>query len=263
MEKTKVGIVSLGLIGGSILKGLWQKYEMFCYSTSSPENAFKYTKNISNNLDILKNCDIVFVCSPISKTLEILNKLNSIVNSNCVVCDCASVKGDLINQNFNYNFILSHPMAGKETSGFDEAEKDLFYKAKWLFEKENPLLLRLISDLGAIPLKIDMKEHDFMCAQISHLPTILACALFNCTENSSKKLASSGFRDMTRLASTNSTLSFDMLKYNKKNILLAFDNLIKEFDNLKKLNDSEKINLLQNIASKRARMYDDNGKNIL
>ena len=260
-NKPKIGIVSLGLIGSSILKALYDKYDIYCYSTTCPKDAFQFTKNISNNIEIVKNCDIIFVCSPISKTLEMLNKLNNLVSNNCIVADCASVKKDLLNKKFNYNFILSHPMAGIEQTGFEAGFRDLFKGAKWLIEKNNNILEAIIIELGAIPYVVDMNKHDYMCAKISHLPMLLAYSLFFAADDDSKMLAASGFRDMTRLAS-NPKMSVDMFEFNQDNIELALNEVIEKINNLKKLSYDEKINLFKELSDKRTKMYSKDGKNV-
>ena len=78
----KVGIIGLGLIGASILKGLanTSSYELFCYSNSSHQKALEYCKNASDDINIISNCDIIFVCTKLSQTLENLEKLNSILD---------------------------------------------------------------------------------------------------------------------------------------------------------------------------------------
>lgn len=261
----KVGITGLGLIGASILKGLSQNedYEIFCHSFSSVEKALEYTKNASSDINIIKNCDIIFVCSKASKTLETLEKLNSVLNKKTYVTDTTSIKSGLLGKKFNFDFVLSHPMAGSEKSGFEASRADLFQDCRWLIEKENKLLKKIIKDLGAKPFKINMSQHDKMCAQISHLPAILAFLMFDCADSESLKIASSGFRDATRLAMTNEDLAFAMFEQNRENILQAFDNLREKLNSLKKMPDDEKINLFVQIAKKRAKMYDKNGKNIL
>lgn len=261
-RKLKVGIVSLGLIGASILKGLYKDYDCYCYSTSMPSDAFKYSKNISNDLNIVKDCDIVFVASPISKTLEILKKLDSIVKPSCIVADCASVKNSLLGQKFNFKFILSHPMAGKEVSGFEASDTDLFKGAKWLLEKSNPILEEVIKSLGADIIYFDMEHHDASSAQISHMPTILSYLLFDIAQDDAKKIASSGFRDMTRLSAGNYQLSLDMLKYNEENILKTFNELVNKINTLKNMDEKEKEEYFKNISQKRAKMYDKSGRNI-
>ena len=262
--KIKIGIVSLGLIGGSILKGLSQNksYEIFCCSKGSSKKALKYCNNADSDIQIVENCDIVFVCSPISKTLEILEKLDKILKKETVVCDVASVKQELLDKTFNFNFILSHPMAGSENSGFEASEETLFQGAKWLIEKNNSILEKIIKDLGATALKINMKNHDYLCAQISHMPTILSYLLFENAQDEALKLASSGFRDMTRLASGDFTLACDMLKYNEKNILKSLEELEEKIKKLKTLDFKEREEFFSKITQKRKKMYDKNGKNI-
>ena len=262
--KYKVGILGLGLIGSSILKGLAKnsKYELYCNSNSSVEKALRYTKNASSNIEILKDCDIVFVCCELLKTVEVLDELNKILNKNTVVADVASVKSILLNKKYDFNFILSHPMAGVEKQGFDAGQDDLFNGAKWLIGKKNDILEMIIKDLGAISFKIDMNYHDFMCAQVSHMPMILSFLLFDCALDNSKLIASSGFRDTTRLAMTNAPLAYGMLKNNEENIKKAFDILIDKFNCLKNISDDEKIKLFEEISKNRAKMYDKDGKNV-
>lgn len=263
-KKYKIGIIGLGLIGSSILRRLHNKkeYELFCCSKTSFENALDYTKNSSCNYDIVIDCDLIFVCSKISQTLDVLNNLNSILKKDTKVVDVCSIKKDLLNKKFNFEFILSHPMAGTENSGFNSGFEELFENAKWLIEKEDELLNKIIKDLGAIPTLIDMKLHDKLCCQISHLPTILSFLLFDNADNDAKKIASSGFRDTTRLAQTNHDLAINMLEGNFDNIEAQLKNLLKRLKEIKKLSQEEKIELFDKISNKRKEMYDKNGKNI-
>lgn len=264
MGKIKLGILGLGLIGSSILKGLYNNsdYEIFCCSISSFLEAKNYTLNSSPDLNILKNCDIIFVCSSVTKTLSYLEKLNSVLSEKTIVADVTSIKKDLLGKKFNFNFILTHPMAGSEKSGFSAGNKDLFSDCKWLIEKNNEILEKIIADLGAKAKLVDMNNHDKMCAQISHLPTILSFLLFNSVDKTSKEIASSGFRDTTRLAMTNSDLAFNMFNLNLENIEESFNKLKEELNHLKSLTDSEKISLFNEISKQRKEMYGENGKNL-
>lgn len=260
----KIGIIGLGLIGSSVLKKLYNNsdYEIYCCSKTSFESAYIYTKHSSADIEIVKNCDIVFVCSKISKTIEILDELNSFLDKKTIVCDVASIKKDLLNKKYNFNFILTHPMAGSEKSGFSAGDSELFLGAKWLIQKNNEILEKIISDLGAIPYKINMKNHDYMCAQISHLPTIISLLLFDCADNNSKAIASSGFRDATRLAMSETDMVLNMLNLNIDNISDLFKKLNEKLNYIKNCTDSEKIKIFKEISKKRKEMYDINGKNI-
>lgn len=268
----KIGIISLGLIGGSLLKALSETDNTIYTVTRNKETvekAKKYTKNSSDNIESLKDCEIIFVASPINKTLDILDKLENIVSRNCIVLDCASVKEFVMNKKRSYKFIGSHPMAGTEFNGFDASFKELFIGAKWvLTPSENVntydinLAGNIITQTGANIVITTAKEHDDAVALISHMPLIVSQALFYSARNNTLalKLASSGFRDMTRLAISNLEMAQDMKLYNASNINNAIEKLISSINLLTKTKD---IKILSDIKNIRTKMYSSEGKNIL
>lgn len=268
----KIGIVGLGLIGGSLFKKLSQSdNEIFAVTRNKEtiENAKKYSKHVSNNYETLKSCDVVFVASPINKTLEILDILENIVSKNCIVLDCSSVKEFVMNKKRPYKFIGSHPMAGTENNGFNASFEELFIGAKWVLtpteetKKEDIETVQNIIELtGAEVVIADAKEHDSAVALISHMPLLLAQAIFNSAKGNklALKLASSGFRDMTRLAMSNIEMANDMRAYNSKNIDLALEKVFASIDTLKNTSDLETFNEIKNT---RKNMYSEDGKNIL
>ena len=267
----KIGIISLGLIGASILKSLSDKgYELICV-TRNQETVSKskeYCKQVSNDLKTLKDCELIFVCSPISATLKVLDDLENIISKDCIVLDVASVKEFIMQKERSYKFIGSHPMAGTAESGFDAGFKELFEGAKWVIcpsknvsTNDIEKAKKVISQTGATVIEADAKEHDMAVALISHAPMYVSQAIFDTIKDNelAKMLASSGFRDMTRLAMTNTQLAEDMLDYNGKNISIALGLLGEAMENLQD-NYREKID---KIAKNREKMYSKNGKNIL
>lgn len=268
----KIGIISLGLIGGSLLKALSETDNTIYTVTRNKETvekAKKYTKNSSDDITSLKDCEIIFVASPINKTLDILDKLENIVSRNCIVLDCASVKEFVMKKKRPYKFIGSHPMAGTEFNGFDASFKELFIGAKWvLTPSENVntydinLAGNIITQTGANIVITTAKEHDDAVALISHMPLIVSQALFYSAKNNSLalKLASSGFRDMTRLAMSNIEMAQDMKIYNISNINTAIEKLINSINLLTKTKD---LKILSDIKNIRSKMYSSEGKNIL
>ena len=267
----KIGIISLGLIGGSLFKKLSQsEHEIFAVTrnTETIEKALKYCKNVSADYKNLKTCDVVFVASPINKTLEVLDKLETIVSPNCIVLDCASVKEFVMKKKRPYKFIGSHPMAGTEKNGFDASFEELFIGSKWVLtphkdtkEDDIELVEDIISLTGAEVIIADEKEHDEAVAMISHMPLLLAQSLFNSAKDNklALKLASSGFRDMTRLAMSNLEMAKNMREYNASNIDIALNKLYSSIDLLKSTKDLE---IFTDIKNTRKNMYSTEGKNI-
>ena len=256
----KIGIVGLGLIGGSIYKSLKSKnYDVVGISDS--QNGLY--PDITNDYNILKECNIVFVASPMNKVLEILDKIEDIVSEKTIVADVSSLKSFVCKKQYKYNFIPTHPMAGTEKTGFENSFKELFDGAKWVICKNDcpEILQKAIMDMGAEIIYATPEEHDEAVALISHMPMVVSQAIFNASRDNvlAMRLASSGFRDMTRLAITNSVMAEDMINFNHENIQDAVLKMYSSIGELLKTDYKEKV---EEISKARSAMY-KNGKNIL
>ena len=230
----KVGIIGLGLIGGSIFKDLSKSYEVVAVSQS--QNG----ENIYKSYDVLKDCDIVFVCTAMNKILSVLDELEAVLNSETIVVDVCSLKSFVSQKKRPYNFIPSHPMAGTENKGFESSLEGLFKGKKWVITKpENELndggkLIQVIKYLGADIVYTTAQKHDEAAALISHMPMVIAQGLMLCAKDNplALEIASSGFRDMTRLALSNEEMACDMVSMNHKNIEQAILKLYKSIGEL-------------------------------
>lgn len=254
----KIGVVGLGLIGGSIFKDLRKLgYDVVGVSQSqSGENIYKdYT--------FLKDCTLVFVCSAMNKTLGVLDELENYLSSQTVVTDVCSLKGFVSQKKRPYIFIPSHPMAGTEHKGFENSFEGMFCGAKWVItpychseqsEESKALLEGIINKLGAEVVITTPQKHDEAVALISHMPMVIAQAIFKTAEENdlALKIASSGFRDMTRLAMSNTEMANDMVMMNSENIQNAILKLYKSVGELTNTNYSEQI---ENIRAKRMEMF--------
>ena len=270
--KTKIGIIGLGLIGGSLLKKLREFEEFELFAVSGNEKTQKTLKKwgitVSSSLETVKPCKVVFVCSPISKTLEVLDKLEKIVSPSTIVSDVASVKEFVGKKKRLYKLIGGHPMAGTEKQGFENSFKELFEGAKWVVcpfhnytKKDVELLRTIIEKTGARPIEADAKKHDYAVSLISHMPLLISQAIFKSAKDNDLALllASSGFRDMTRLACSNVQMAGDMVKYNKKNIEKAFDGFISSLNSMESCYADE----IEGLKKLREKMYSKEGKNLL
>jgi prephenate dehydrogenase len=281
----KIGIIGLGLIGGSLFKDLSKNYDVIAVSQSQDgERIFK-------TYDVLKDRDIVFVCTPMNKTLKVLDELENYLSPETIVTDVCSLKEFVCKKERPYIFIPSHPMAGTEHKGFENSFEGLFKGAKWVVIEEDkrvgsledelvndsslseishtqhldnslpsypPILLpsihkliELIRYVGAEPVFTTAREHDKAVAMISHMPMVLAQALVLSIKDNplAKEIAASGFRDMTRLALSNEEMACDMVSMNSKNIEHAILNLYKSMGELTSGNYPEIIKELKQIRS--------------
>ena len=257
----KIGVVGLGLIGGSTFKKL-KALNHDVVGISNSQNG--KDQNITNNINALTDCEIVFVATPMNKTIEKLHEIEKVVKPDTVVTDCCSLKEFLENETFNFKFIPSHPMAGTEFQGYENSFEDLFIGAKWVITPINDTstktLENIIKQLGAMPIITTTKEHDKAVALISHMPMVLAQALMENVKanNLAQRLASSGFRDMTRLALSNTEMAKDMVNLNHKNIQESILKLYSVLGDLIK----DYPNKIEEIKFSREKMYKD-GKNVL
>ena len=173
---TKIGVVGLGLIGGSIFKDL----SLAGYELVGISNSQSGIENVYSDYKYLQGCEIVFVCKEMNKTLEVLDMLENYLAPETVVTDVCSLKEFVSKKEYKYNFIPSHPMAGTEFSGWSASKEGLFKGAKWVItsEKCSDLLEGLIKEMGAKIVKTTPKEHDEAVALISHMPMVVAQALY-------------------------------------------------------------------------------------
>jgi len=230
----KIGVLGLGLIGGSIFKNLsGQGFDVIGISSSQAG------KNITSDWSELKSCEVVFVCTPMNSCLETLDKLEEILPSETIVTDVCSLKSFVCKKARSFKFIPSHPMAGTEHKGFENSFPELFSGAKWVltpvFGNDGiDILTDLIHKMGAETLITTPDKHDEAAALISHMPLVIAQALYMTASDNelALKMASSGFRDMTRLALSNEEMAVDMFSMNSQNIETAILQLYKSVGEL-------------------------------
>ncbi len=250
----KIGVLGLGLIGGSIFKKLRTLgYDVIGISSSQTG------ENIFADALRLGECDLVFVCTAMNKCLETLDMLETIMPEDSVVTDVCSLKGFVCKKKRPYRFIPSHPMAGTEHKGFENSFAELFEGAKWVLtpvygQEGVELLLDIIAKLGAEVIITTPEKHDEAAALISHMPLLVAQALFMCAEDNSLALemAAGGFRDMTRLALSNEEMANDMFSMNSENIQ---NGILKLYRSLGELTTSNYPQRIREIKSKRSKMF--------
>jgi prephenate dehydrogenase len=226
-EKLKVGIVGLGLIGGSIEKRLGLKPDLYEVKAVSVSQERLFT------LADLKEEDIVFICSPQSKVRSVLDQIALMQSKDenafqrTIITDVASTKSKIKHEAELLglkNFVAGHPMAGTEKQGYDAAFPELFEGAKWILDSssgEYPILEKLIKEeLGAVIEYLDAEVHDQAVAVTSHLPLVLSVALAKLGIDFpvSKKTIGPGFKGMVRLAQGNVAMGKEIIDLNRHNI---------------------------------------------
>ncbi len=261
-----IGIVGLGLIGGSIGLKLQTLNHIIYGVTNNNLNKKKAIKRklanvVSCDLSILKECSLIILALPIKDLIHPSKELISKIPKEAIVTDVGSIKEPIINtwEKIHPLFIGSHPMAGTEEKGVDSGFECLLEKAKWIITptaKTNSNSIRILSNLiNAMQCEVckaSPKEHDEAVSLISHLPIYVASSLIktasaektNSLQNLTQKLAASGYADSTRVGGGNPNLGLDLAINNKTNILNAIQKFKNNFNELEALITDENWELL-------------------
>jgi prephenate dehydrogenase len=241
----QVAIIGLGLIGGSIGLALrrWSEAngnalritgfdeDMAKQSLAKKKGAVDATEwSLSN---VVRDADIVIVATPVGTMAQVFEDIAPHLKPGAVVTDTGSTKADVLRWAtvlpIGVSFIGGHPMAGKSES-LEAADADLFQGATWVVcpsvtadEESIKNVLGIIATTGAESYFADPVEHDSFVAGISHLPFVVAATLVKSVVGDPawrdmKSLASSGFRDTTRLALGSPVMHSDIVKSNKESV---------------------------------------------
>lgn len=258
----KIAIIGMGLIGGSL--GLALKNQPYVKEVVGTDKDSKAVERALERQaihrgwtagearDILNGVDIVIVAAPIAEIKGILAWIYPFLPKGCLVTDVASCKTGIVNfartlSSQAIPFIGGHPLAGSEQQGIQAADRYLFENAAYILTPfpESPAwavekLKLIIESIGARVLYLSPEEHDRIVASISHLPHITASALVNAVgdmEGLGSKaiaLASGGFRDTTRVASSNPELWAEILLENHQYVLEALEHFTQNTERVRK-----------------------------
>ncbi len=270
MSAKRVTIIGLGLIGGSLglalkkVKGAEIEVVGCARRSEVGEKAIQLgaVDKTEKQLDkAVSNANIVIVATPITAIKDIFDQIASHLSPNTIVSDVGSTKSHIMKWAEEYlpqtvNFIGGHPMTGKETAGIEEAEASLFDGSAYcLIPSRNASneafksMNELVNWIGAKSVSIEAKPHDELVAGISHLPMILSSALVSTLAKSSQwpdmsKLAASGYRDTTRLASGDAKIQMGICATNRRPIIEWIDSFIKQLEESREMilqNDDDQL----------------------
>ena len=273
----KVGIIGLGLMGGSFaidIKKPFPNSEIFGIDSSS--------KNLDEALELglidhkidykdLNKMDLILISIPVNNILGLIDKVLDVVGDNTLVFDVGSTKEPICKYLKNHekrsNFLAAHPMAGTEFSGPKAAIKGLYVGKTNIiceFEKTDKKLGKLALEIfDALKMKtiyMDPKSHDVHVAYVSHLSHVSSFMLGKTViekeknENNIFDLAGSGFESTVRLAKSSPNTWTPIFLQNKTNLAAAIDEYVTNLNLLKELIVEENDKELNKILNKTNRI---------
>lgn len=241
----QLGLIGCGLMGGSFAlamrrAGLVKRVVGYSKSPSTTERA-----RMMGVIDIVapsalmavSGADIVLIAVPVSATESTFKAIKHLVTPDMLIMDVGSTKRDVIDAGRRAlreqigSFVPAHPITGKEVSGVDNADPDLYTGRQVIItpiERTLPTQLQKAIDvwtaLGCRVLKMTPEQHDAAFASVSHLPHMIAFALMNAISGQPQgkdylSLAGPGFRDFTRIAASDPKVWRDILMSNREELL--------------------------------------------
>ncbi len=266
----KITIIGVGLIGGSIARTIKEK-DKTIEITGIGRNKLNLEKAKELNIidkyflnaeGAIADADLIILATPVKTIPEIISKIEPHVKTGVIITDAGSSKAYIVNSIENlkskkFLFVGSHPMAGSEKIGVVNSRSDLFINSVCFVTKTkqtDPYALNKIKNfwkvLGANIVEISPDEHDDIVALTSHLPHLIATSLVDLVKEQEDKNRNiltgigNGFRDTTRIASSDPVMWRDIFISNKKCILKKINDLRLELfriETLIQMEDTEEL----------------------
>jgi prephenate dehydrogenase len=243
----QITIVGTGLIGGSFALAIKKHGFAGCVVGCDREPVLAHAKaagvideGFADPVRAARGSQVVLLATPVSGILDLIERIGPTLAEGSLLTDVGSTKGEIaaraqavFGASAAIRFLPGHPMAGKERSGVEQTDANLFENAVWLVtplpgqDVEAGLsgeFLGLVHSIGARVINLDLARHDRLCAWISHLPQMLATALavtvIDELGDDPELLAIGGraLREMTRIASSPYSMWRDIALTNTKNI---------------------------------------------
>ena len=256
----KISIIGLGLIGTSILHAIKVKEEdeviTFAYDINPNHREIVTQLKIASFVcddiqDAVKEADLVILAVPVGAMKTVARLIAPFLKNNTIVTDTGSTKGSVISDvnpylSNNVYFIPSHPLAGTEYSGPKSGFSSLFENRYWLivYEKqtnETKKLTNFFEKLGSIVEIVNTEYHDRILAITSHLPHLIAYTIVGTAsdletdlKNDVIKFSASGFRDFTRIASSDPIMWRDVFLNNSDAVLEMIQRFNEDLSDLQK-----------------------------
>jgi prephenate dehydrogenase len=282
LHSAQVTIVGLGLMGGSLAGALREQCQSIAGLDRRPEVVKKalarglLDRGTTDLEAAVSHADIVVLATPVRVILGLLETIGPLLPTGCLLMDLGSTKREIAAKMTqlpsHVQPLGGHPMCGKERSGIEAADPDLYRGRTFILSplpRTSPQALSLGSTLaravGSIPLVLEPGRQDFLAGTVSHLPYLLACALVSTADATTSKdpavweIVAGGFRDTSRVSAGDVTMWLDILLTNREEVLEAIAVYQKELSGLAHLIASEDEAGLQvvlgSIRAKRLEMF--------
>jgi prephenate dehydrogenase len=258
----RVTVIGCGLIGGSLVKRLRDRHEAVRVSAIDRQEVLDAARAYLDDgatpgapaaVALVADSDLVVLATPTSTIVRDIGWVLDAVGPDAVVTDTGSVKQPIVEaaarQQRAERFVGGHPMAGREIGGFDASSPGLFEGTRWFIVAGTSLegaterspdstvrmtysdamarVVELVGAVGAEPIFVEADAHDRAMAYVSHVPQLLASALYAVAARAGVLgQAGAGFRDVTRIAGGPRAMWRDIFEANRQKIATALGDVV-------------------------------------
>lgn len=278
-KDTKIAIVGLGLLGGSYGKVLTNEgYTVYGVARREETIEYALTHNCitkgSTNPEIIQDADLIICCLYPTIMIDWIKENKKYFKDGAIISDVSGVKANVVKpiqdmlKDTTNEFISTHPMAGKETSGIESSDAAMFEKANCIIvptEKNTQAAIDCMWEIAEILnfyhiSILSVEEHDQMIGFLSQLTHVIAVSLMN-THDNEKLVDYTGdsFRDLTRIANINETMWSELFLLNKDILLDEISEFQDSLENFKQVlanEDEEEMKRLFRQSSARRKKFD-------
>jgi prephenate dehydrogenase len=272
LAESKIAIIGLGLMGGSLALGLRGKCAaLYGCDPHLPTIELALSQHIVDYADsdpakLLPEVDLVILSAPVPAILTLLEQLPAFTSNPCIVMDMGSTKRLIVESMSRlperFDPLGGHPICGKEKLSLANAERTLYYAAPFLLtplERTSARALsaahQIIDALGAKASTLDATEHDRVLASTSHLPFLISSALALATPQDVAPFVGPGFKSTSRLAGTSSSMMLGVLRSNRENVLNALRGMQSQLAEIDSALSSEDFVKLESILNESQSKY--------
>ena len=279
-KDTNILIVGLGVIGGGYAAALTKAgYKVSCITKEQRDIDYALERGIINkgttevSCELVSSAELIILALYPGVLIEWIEENQHMFSSGALITDVTGVKGSIVERiqsilRSDVEFIAAHPMAGRERSGVEYSDPNVFIGANYIVtptEKNTKEAIDVCKSLGEILgfgriTELTPREHDEMIAFLSQLTHVIAVTLMTCNNTPGlEKYTGDSFRDLTRIAKINDRMWAELFMLNKDALLEQMNSFIDEFSKFKgylESGDVEKMREKMRSSTERRTLFD-------
>ena len=274
----RIAVIGMGIIGGSFCKALKKYTNHYVIGINRTQSTLQEAFDCGaidemGDEKSLEKADVIIMAVYPQAAIDYIRENGKHIKKGCIVTDSSGIKAEIcpemteLAKKYDFEFVGSHPMAGKEINGFGASDAELYRGASYIVvpceagENAVKTLCDLALEINFGGIKITTpEEHDKMIAFLSQLTHCIAVTLMTCNNDKGlEKYTGDSFRDLTRIAKINDAMWSELFLMNKDALLAQMDSFASEFSKMRQMlisDDREGLREMMRKSTERRSHFD-------